>query len=46
MGAENAGEEESPGILTTLNRDDRADTREALLKIHPQNKASLDEHLF
>jgi carnitine O-acetyltransferase len=42
MGAENAGENENPGILTTLNRDDWADTREALLRIHPQNKASLD----
>jgi carnitine O-acetyltransferase len=42
MAAENAGEDESPGILTTLDRNNWADTRDALLKIHPQNKASLD----
>jgi carnitine O-acetyltransferase len=42
MGAENTVEDESLGILTTLNRDDWADTRDALLKIHPQNKVSLD----
>jgi len=35
MGAENGGEDESPGILTTMNRDDWANTREALLKLQP-----------
>jgi len=43
MGAENVGENESPGILTTLNRDEWADMREALLAVDPKNKVSLDK---
>ena len=42
MGKEKAEEGEGLGILTTMNRDEWSDARDALLRIHPQNEASLE----
>ncbi len=42
MGEEKAPVDATIGILTTMNRDDWADARDMLLKIHPHNKDSLD----
>ena len=42
LGAEKVKNDEAVALLTTMNRDDWAEAREALLRIHPRNKTILE----
>ena len=43
LGAEKVKKDEAVALLTTLNRDDWAEAREALIQFHPDNKTILDK---
>jgi len=42
LGAEKVRDDEAIALLTTMNRDEWADAREALFQIHPRNKSLLE----